>query len=265
MHKEKLTAFRVAIVGLVLMPLINIAPAAKIYQMHLLPTSLPVSIQTARISCFVFALLCWISIPFINRHIRAKETSKMSSSGLDPEKVLLLLDLSLLLAPALIVLILSFLGYPIIDVYLYSYSIFVVMALWLFWKWKIFWTNTISKLPNREPQNDSVKSYTVVLVIMSILALAFLSLKVILIVSPPEGYNEPLQWNLPWALINLFLLTSCIVTIILRLINSPSASDVTAFISVLLAFWVPFGTAAYIYWRFKIKPRELLPAQDNAD
>ena len=255
MHRDKLAAFRAAITGIVLMPLINIAPAAKIHQMHIMPATLPISIQTARITCIVFALMCWCSIPFINHYVRAKETDKMSNSGFDPEMVLLLLDLSLLLAPALIVLILSFLGYPVTEVYLYSYSIFIVMALWLFSKWKIFWTT--ATVPNREPKSNSVKSYTLVLVAMSILALAFLSLKIILIVSPPEGYNEPLQWNLPWALINGFLLASCVVTIVLRLINSPSASDATAFISLLLAFWVPFGTAAYIYWRFKIKPTEL--------
>jgi hypothetical protein len=258
MHKDKLAAFRAAVVGIVLMPLINIAPAAKTHQMHLLPMSLPFSIQTARISCIVFVLLCWFSIPFINHHIRKNDSDKMRDKGLDPEMMILLLNLSLLLAPALIVLILSFLGFPIIDTYIYSYTIFVVMALWLFWKRKIFWpTDGIATAFDRAPRNNNVKSYTAVLVVLSVIALAFLGLKILLILSPPEGYNEPLQWNLPWALINGFLLASCVVTIVLRLINSPRAFDVTAFISILLAFWIPFGTAAFVYWRFKIKPREL--------
>ncbi len=260
MRRDKLAALRAAVIGIVLMPLINVTAAAKIHQMYVLPASLPISIQAARISCIVFAFLCWFSISFINRHIRAKETDKMTNSGLDPEMALLLLDLSLLLAPALIVLILSFLGYPITDVYLYSYSIFVVMVLWLFWKRKTFWPS----IPGRESRDNNVKSYTTVLAVLGLLALAFLALQIILILRPPEGYNEPLQWNLPWAFINGFLLTSCIVTVILRRINSPHASDATALISILLAFWVPFGTAAYIYWRFKIRPREL-PEKINVD
>jgi hypothetical protein len=264
MHRDKLAAFRAAITGIVLMPLINIAPAAKIHQKHIAPASLPISIQTARISCIAFALLCWFSIPFINRHALAKETdNKMSNSGLHPEMVLLLLDLSLLLAPALIVLILSFLGYPIVDVYLYSYSIFIAMLLWLFWKRNIFWsTDVIAVAPNKELQSE--KSYTAVLAVLGLLALAFLALKIILMVSPPDGYIEPLQWNFPWALIYGLIVTGCAVTVTMRLIHSPRAFDVTAFISILLAFWVPFGTAAYIYWRFKIKSREL-PVQNNED
>ncbi len=264
MHKDKLAALRVAIIGIVLMPLINIAGAVKLHQLAFLQSSLPASILTVRISCIVLALFCWLSIPFINRQAREqKEADKMSNSGLNPEMVLLLIDLCLLLAPVLIVLILSFLGYPIIDVYLYSYSIFIVMLLWLFWKRNIFWsTDVINVAPNKQPQ--SVKSYTAVLVVLGLLALALLALEVILIVSPPDGYNEPLQWNLPWALINGLIVISCAVTVTLRLIHSPRAFDVTAFISLLLAFWVPFGTAAYIYWRFKIKPREL-PEQSNVD
>ena len=261
MQKDKLAAFRAAIVGLVLMPLVLIAPVAKIYQMHLLPTEFPFSLQTTRISCLVFALLCWFSIPFINRHTRVKDADKMRSSGFDPEMVLLLLNLGLLLTPVLIVLILSFLGFPLNDVLISSYSIFVVMAIWLFWKRSVFWpiTNAV-----QAPINKNTKSYTITMVVLSILALAFLTLKIIVIAKPPEGYTEPLSWNLPWAIIYGFLVAICITTVTLRIINSRNAFDMTAFTSTILIYWIPFGTAAYLYWRFKIKTREL-PQHIKAD
>lgn len=264
MQRDKLATFRAAIVGIVLMPLVNVAPVAKIHQMGLLPREFPFSVQTARISCVIFALLCWVSIPFINRYERVHDADRMRNNGYDPELIILLLNLVLLFGPALIVLLLSFLGLPVIDAYIYSYSIFVVMVVWLFWKRKTFWSisDNVAE-PDMEPRNRNTKSYTIVLTILSILALIFFLLKIILLIHPPEGYVDSLSWNLPFALLYGFLVTSCILTIRLRQINSQHAFDMTAFMSVILLYWIPFGTAVYFYWRFKIKPREL-PKNINA-
>jgi hypothetical protein len=257
MQKDKLAAFRAAIVGLVLMPLIELAPVAKIRDMRLLPKEFPFSIETARITYIVFALLCWFSIPFVNRHTRKKDAEKIRSSGHDPEMVILLLNLSLLLFPAIFVLLLSFIGFPIMELNVISYSTFVVMSGWLFWKRAILCPKTNILHEPAIAINKNSKPYTVTLAVLGFLALAFFALKIILIINPPESYSVPISWNLPWVFIYGFLIVSCIVTVISRLTNSQNAFDMTSFISILLAFWVPFGTAAYLYWRFKIKQREL--------
>ena len=265
MQKDKLARLRAVVVGLVLLPLADIAPMAKIHQMRLLPSHFPFSVQTARISCVVFALLCCCSIPFINRYTRLKDSERIRRMGSDPELIVLILSLCLLLYPVLIVLLLSFLGLPIIDVYIYSYSVFVIMTGWLCWKRKIFWPGIgTANVPDKPLSTiKNTKSFTIVLAVLSILALSFLSLKIVLIVNPPEGYYDPLSWNLPWVFIYGFLAVSCMITVIVRLFNSQNAFDLTALMSIVLIYWFPFGTATYLYWRFKIKPKELL--QNNAD
>lgn len=259
MINAKLATFRAVILGLVLMPLINLAPAAMLHQKPILLLVSPFSIQVARIFCISFGLLCWLSIPFINRHVRLRDADKMRNKGFEPDLLMLLLNLGMLLCPVLIVLILSFIGLPLIDIYIYSYPIFIIMIGWLWWKRSIFWSiSDISGMPDKQNRSPKcTKSYTRVLVILSILAIAFLFLKIVLIVNPPEGYSEPLTVTLPWALIYALLVAGCMLTTILRLRNSQHAVDLTAVMSIILAYWIPFGTAAYIYWRMKIKAIEL--------
>jgi hypothetical protein len=239
------------------MPLINVSPAVIIHQKRLISLELPFSIQIARIVCLAFALLCWLSIPFI--HIRSIDADRLRHKGLDPELVNLMLNFSMLCSPVLIVLILSFIGLPIIDVYIYSYSIFTIMAGWLWWKRKTFWPiNDVASMSDKHSRiNNNTTSYTTVLTVLCILALAFFSFKIAFIVNPPEGYSAPLSATIPEALTYVLLVAGCLLTIILRLRNSQNATDVTAVLSIILIFWIPFGTAAYIYWRMKIKAIEL--------
>jgi len=245
------------------MPLIFSFSAAKIDQLHLLSTSFPFQLQNARILCVVVTLLSLLSIPFINRY-GIKDAEKLREQRINPELVLLLLDMAMLLLPTMCVLFLFFLGLPVNDVYFYSYPSFLLMLGWLFWKRHAFWHDGDKNTFKSISPSLVLKSYTVILCGLAALASFFLILKLILMINPPQEYIESFFVNLPWAIIYASIVIGCSITIILRLRNSRHAFDVTDLTSIFVAYWIPFGTAVYFYWRFKIKPKEL-PKDINAN
>jgi hypothetical protein len=262
MSRDKAMKFRVAIVGLIFTPLVFAFSATEINKLHL-SVGLPFSLPAARILSVTVTILILISIPFINRYVRIKDAEKMRMQQIDPELVLLLLNVAMLLFPVMSVLFLFFVGLPANDVYFYSYPSFILMLGLLIQKRRTFWPDETDKttIPPDSQLPSLIKitrSYTVVLSVLAILAILFLSLKIILMVNPPQEYTEPFYVNLPLALIYALLIIGCILTIISRLRNSQQAVELTALTSLVLAYWIPFGTAAYIYWRMKIKPKELL-------
>ncbi len=261
MAQDKAHRLRLGIVGLLFMPLVFAFSAAKINQMHLLPTSPLFTIQNSRILCIVVAFLSLASIPFINRY-GIKDPDKLREQQIDPQLILILLDMTMLLLPFMCVLLLFFLGLPGNDVQFYAYPSFLLMLGLLFWKRRSFWHDHVDKVAFRSTATSNVnsqKSYTVVLCFLAVLATLFLILKIVLMINPPQEYAEPFFVNLPWAMIYALLVIGCFVTIILRLSNSQYAFEITSLTSVIVAYWIPFGTAAYLYWRMKIKPKEILP------
>jgi hypothetical protein len=259
MAQDKAHSLRLAIIGLLFMPLVFAFSAAKINQMHLLTTSLPFTIHNSRILCIVVALLSLISIPFINRY-SVKDADKLREQQIDPQLVLILLDVTILLLPVMCVLFLFFLGLPVNDVQFYAYPSFLLMIGLLIWKRRSFWYDYADKAAFRSttPSTiiDNKKSYTIVLFVLGVLATLFLLLKIVLMINPPQEYAAPLFVNLPWVIIYALLVIGCSVTIMLRLRNSKYAFEITSLTSVIVAYWIPFGTAAYLYWRMKIKPKE---------
>jgi len=257
MAKDKAWVLRYAIIGLLFMPLVFAFSAAKMDQMHLLSTSFPFQIQNARYLCLAVTLLSILAIPFMNR-FGIKMPGNLREQRINPELVLLLLDMALLLFPTMCVLLLFFFGLPVNDVYFYSYPSFLIMLGWLFWKRHVFQFDDGDKSTLRPiSPYIALKSYTMILLGLTALALFFLILKLILMINPPEEYIEPLFMNLPWAIIYASIVIGCSYTIVLRLRNSQHAFDVTALTSALVAYWIPFGTAVYLYWRFRIKQKEI--------
>ncbi|HEY5656744.1 MAG TPA: hypothetical protein VIY27_03055 [Myxococcota bacterium] len=49
---------------------------------------------------------------------------------------------------------------------------------------------------------------------------------------------------------------ACWFAAFLRAIRSPSAPIATLVVSIVLAFWFPLGTLAFLYWMFRVRPRE---------
>ncbi len=263
MAQDKAHSFRLAIVGILFMPLLFAFSAAKINQMHehILPASLPFTVHNSRILCLVVALLSLVALPFINRY-SLKDTDKLREQQIDPRLLLILLDVAALLLPVMCVLFLFFLGLPGNDVQFYAYPSFLLMIGLLFWKRGTFWYDYADKAASVSMSPATVinckKSYTIVLCSLIVLSTLFLVLKIVLMINPPQEYADPLFVNLPWAIIYALLVIGCSVAVVLRLRNSEYAFEMTSLTSVIIAYWIPFGTAAYLYWRIKIKPKEIL-------
>jgi hypothetical protein len=259
MDREKNRKFRLFVVSMPFQNLVYAFAAAKIDQVHMLKIQFPFSIQNVRIICSIIAFLSLLSLPFINRHIRSKVADRMRGNHIDPELILLLINLMMLLLPVMCVLFLFFLGLPVNDVYFYSYLSFILMLGLLVEKRKIVWPADILTTTTKSDSYTIpiIRSYTVVLSLLTALALLLLTVRVMLMINPPPEYSEPFFVNLPWTLIYALIVIGCTLAVILRFRNSHQAIAFTTLISPLLAFWIPFGTAGYFCWRFKIKPREL--------
>ena len=258
MDSEKNRKFRLLVVGMPFQNLVYAFAAAEIDHLHLLKVQFPFAIRYVRIICLIIACLSLLSIPFINRHIRSKDAERMRSNQIDPELTLLLINVMMLLLPVMCVLFLFFIGLPANDVYFYSYASFTLMLGLLVMKRNILWP---AGLIDTSMKFDScsapiIRSYTVVLALLSLIALLLFTVRTMPLINPQE-HAEPLFVNLPWMIIYALIVITCTLGVILRYRNSRKAIAFTALISPLLAFWVPFGTAGYFYWRYKIKPSEL--------
>jgi len=102
-----------------------------------------------------------------------------------------------------------------------------------------------------------VRTYTMTLAILSIIYTGLLSLKIFLINNPPEfltAHNPSLEMlTVP---VYAFLAIFCLATAVLRFRKSPYALFATNAISILLVVWIPFGTAASVYWFGWVRKKE---------
>jgi hypothetical protein len=183
MAQDRAWGLRLMIIAPLFMQLVFAFGAAK--SEHTLSPTFPFLIQNARILCFAITLLTLIAIPFLNRY-GIKDVKKLHEQRINPELVLLFLDMVMLLAPTTCVLILSFLSLPATDVYFYSYISFLVMLEWLFWKRHVFLPADVNNDTSRSSSPQIVaKSYTFTLCGLTSLAAFFLILKLFLMINPP--------------------------------------------------------------------------------
>lgn len=108
-----------------------------------------------------------------------------------------------------------------------------------------------------------VKAYTILLFILGGLALLVLASHTFLIIPIMQEEAEPDPIVLSvfrfLQVVEVFLSVSCIAVGILRVFGFRLARPATAAISILLFFWLPFGTAAFLYWVFWVRKRERGP------
>ena len=114
---------------------------------------------------------------------------------------------------------------------------------------------------NREnPPLDS--AYTVYLYVVGGLALMMVfSHQMLLVITTAEEPNTFLRGVLrSLQAIELVVFFFAITVAVLRSKKSDLARPTTAAVSILLAMWVPFGTAAFIWWVGWVRRRERLPS-----
>lgn len=56
--------------------------------------------------------------------------------------------------------------------------------------------------------------------------------------------------------IELVMALACFTVATLRSLGSRAAGTATAALSIVLALWVPFGTAIFFWWVFRVRERE---------
>jgi len=230
-------------------PILYAALAATINQSRG-PTEAPEWITIARIISVAYTISCLASALFIERHIREKSAEKIRKKGRDPELAILLCGFGVLLSPALIALILFFFGSPVTDVY--AYSLFSLIGIGA-WSWR---QGELFRVSAEGASIPIVRPYTIVLIVLGVLALVFLAIGILLMARPPESYTTPSRFHILWIPFCAFLAAGCWITAFLRARRSSYAMTTTRAISTILLMWFPLGTAAFVYWIRWVRKKE---------
>ncbi len=101
-------------------------------------------------------------------------------------------------------------------------------------------------------------AYTVGLYVVSAVAAMTIASHQMLIVMMQESEADKIVISILRFLqaVELIISAFAMAVAILRTRNAQSARTTTAAVSILLAFWPPFGTAVFIWWVVWIRPRE---------
>ena len=264
--KNKNHSLPFIITSLLMAPLCYVAVTNSIdaSRQSILP---PNWINIVRVFNVAFSFICVFYAFIFERRIKTKSTVKLIKKGQDPELVMFICGASLFLAPAGLSLLFVSLGSVTVDVKVYSSFAFLGILGWS-WRYRKLFLNSIGGYEaqtNSEPIETSdlkvilskiVHAYTIVLAILGVLSLLFLAMKILLIVRPPENYVTHTQMAMFWLLFYSLISIALFSAIVLRIKESPFAIFTTRAISFLLLIWVPFGTAAFIYWIWKVRNKE---------
>ena len=229
-------------------------------------------VNIARLFNVAFSFICVFSVFIFEHKIKTNSAFKLTKKGQDPELVMFISGASLFLAPACLAFFLVLFGSVTVDVKVYSAFAFLAILYWS-WRYRRLFLNlkdehgiqTISELietsDSKEIMSKIVRAYTIVLAILGTFSLLFLGMKILLIFQPPENYDMPTQMDIIWVPYYSLLFISCWTTVVLRIKKSSIAIFATRAISLFLLIWVPFGTAAFIYWIWKVRKREEAKAE----
>jgi hypothetical protein len=272
MEKKNSIIVAVMVIAFLFAPVLYTSIAAAINKSRGL-ISAPQWTHIARIITVTVAILCPASLFFFQRQIRTKSADKLRKKVKDPELVIFICGLALWLAPACIAFFLFLIGNPVIDVYAYCVFSFIGIGGWSWHKRALFMV--AGQVPHDMPSSATtprdrilqgfrpirtVRAYTITLVLLGALALALLCIKILLIVNPPSFYTTPVSLEIPWIFLYALFSIGCWTAAFLRKRGSPHATLVTAVLSTIFVIWVPFGTAAFIYWIGRVRKKE---RQDN--
>ena len=249
------------IVGLLIAPIFYIAFAHTI-NANRGPIESPDWLTSARIVIYLFAVCCFALSFLMERQIRRKPTNKIIKEGKDPDFLILIIGLALFLAPSSIAFFLFLFGGLLTDIYICSVLSFIGIVFWSWYQRVVFNIDGKSK---SQTISSETRSYTIILILLGFISLGFFALKVFLIANPPEYYTTPVSINIPLIPIYAFITIGSWGTAILRFRRSPYAPFATGAISVAFLIWVPFGTAAFIYWIGWIRKKERPNEANEAD
>jgi hypothetical protein len=231
------------------------------------PIDVPGWIGFARIITVALSIAIIAFLYILNRRTREKAASKTKNEGIDTEVKSLSWGLGVLISPTIAAFINFLLGAPVVDVYACSAFSLLAIGIW-FWCRRAVLIAGIPKvvykpslegqpakmIPLKMGKTVSVRSYTVVLFILGVFGVLSIIFEIFLL-SDSIGVSQPPIFliKIPfYAIITL----GCWIAAFLRLRKSPYALYVTSTISIVLLFFFPLGTAAFIYWRWRVRKRE---------
>lgn len=273
--KHKTHALATIVVGLLLAPFCYILVSNLLVASRQSITP-PDWINIPRLLNIGFSIICVISAFMFESKIRGKSADILVKTGQDPEFVAFICGASSFLAPASLALLLVFLGSATVDVKVYSALAFLAILGWS-WRYRKLFHNSIDG--HEDPTNSKameasdskvilselVRAYTIVLSILGVLSLLFIAMKILLIVRPPEDYVAHAQTAIFLVAFYSLLSITCWSAVVMRIRKSPFAVFATRAISSLLLVWVPFGTAAFVYWIWRVRKSEEAEPIDSVD
>lgn len=230
----------------------------------------PEMINLVRIVVYLFAIFSFIGSFLFERHIRTKSADKYIKQGKDPDLVILIGGLGLIVSPAFLMFLMLLLGGSINDVYICSILSFVGIIYWTWYQRDVFRLKEYAKgqfISNRKLQSPEAyenktkavffRSYSIILIFLSFISIGLFTLKLVLVFNPPNYYAKQFT-SIDMITIPLyfFITICCSVTAILRYRRSPYALYATETISFLLFFFIPIGTMSSMYWLFCVRKKE---------
>lgn len=180
-----------------------------------------------------------------------------------PELIAFVTGSASFLTPATVGVISFLVGAPATDVYLCSTFSFLGI---LFWSWR---KRALFRASNQYPidvnhagdfssQTISLsRSYTIILSLLGMLALLFSTSRLISTMQGARPIAGSVSLESFVSVIYVILVLGCWITVFLRARRSPYALAATGVISAALLCWIPFGTAAFIYWIGWVRKKEL--------
>ncbi|MBP1673860.1 MAG: hypothetical protein H6Q25_1675 [Bacteroidetes bacterium] len=214
----------------------------------------PEWITLARSIVYLIFICCFACSFLMERYIQTKSAEKIVKQGKDPDLIILIYGLGLFLLPTCMMFFIFFKSGIINDIYICSILSFIGFVYWSWHKRNVFTLNrqvesqehTTELSQLSESSNILfVRSYTVMLCLLSIIYAGFLVLKIFLIINPPK-FRTMHSSSLEMVTVSIyaFLAICCLATAILRFRKSSYALFATKVTSFLLCVWIPFGTAA---------------------
>ncbi len=206
----------------------------------------------ARIILVVLTIF-FVSYAFFAEHnIRTKKLEKIRSKGKDPEAVILVAGIASVQYPGFIAFIIFLLGGAVVDVYIFSALSFIGVLVWS----SIHRATFKSQISQKEAARPMVGAYTTIIIIMGALFLFSSLFMVFAMLS--TSYNSDILTALFMFVMfcDVFFAIGCWITAILRARRSQYALAATRTASVLFLAWIPFGTAAFVYWFGWVRKKE---------
>jgi len=106
------------------------------------------------------------------------------------------------------------------------------------------------------PGKDYIRAYTIILKLSGILSFILLIIQIKSFLNSHNNIDTNSHFNILPIAFHIFNTVGCFTAAALRIRKSIYAIFATNAISGFLLFWFPLGTAAFIYWYFKVRKRE---------